>query len=335
MHIAIIGAGLAGLSCARLLRQHGHRVVVFEREEEAGGRVATHQTELGGFDYGAQYFTADSGLFRREVRQWQESGWVLPWEGRLVTLENGSARPAGRSGGTTRPRMVGVPGMATLAGELSRAIDLRTAQTVVRIEKYGEKWLLGIQSDTVAIEATAGPYDAVVVALPPEAAVPLLEPVPALAEEAGQAHTAPCWSLMVGFPRSLELPYDGAWVSNGGRLRWLARDSSKPGRRPGEHWIGHASAEWSSEHLGDEPERVREKMLKAFHEVTRSAVRPVYAKVVRWRHAQATSTLNTDCLWESQAGIGVCGDWFSAGLDEGGRLENAWLSGHALAVRIG
>ncbi|MGI8968576.1 MAG: FAD-dependent oxidoreductase [Chloroflexota bacterium] len=39
--IAIIGAGLAGLVCARQLIRAGQRVVVFEREESIGGRVRT------------------------------------------------------------------------------------------------------------------------------------------------------------------------------------------------------------------------------------------------------------------------------------------------------
>jgi len=136
--------------------------------------------------------------------------------------------------------------------------------------------------------------------------------------------------LILGFQQSLGLKYDGAWVQ-GSRLKWIARDTSKPQRRPGEHWIGHASPEWSMEHLADDPERAKEKLLKAFHEATGSQVQPVYADVHRWRYAQATSTLPGDCLWDADGRIGVCGDWFAAGLDGSGRVENAFLSGLAMA----
>jgi hypothetical protein len=333
MHIAIVGAGLAGLTCARHLQEQGHSVIVYERNSEIGGRMGTRQTELGGFDHGAQYFTASSERFRKTIVAWRKAGWVQPWEGRLVSLENGVAAPAGRSAGA-RQRMVAVPGMAALTQHLAENLDVRTEQSVRRLERYGQQWLLAVQADTVQIEASAGSFDVVVVAVPADIATPLLQPVPQLATQVGHEHLAPCWALILGFEQSLELDYDGAWVQ-GSRLKWIARDASKPQRRPGEHWIGHASPEWSSEHLNDDPERVKEKLLKAFHEATGSQVQPVYAAVHGWRYAQATSTLPGDCLWDADARIGVCGDWFAAGLDGSGRVENAFLSGAALAETIG
>ena len=39
---AVIGAGMAGLACARTLQRAGHAVQVFEAAPEPGGRVATH-----------------------------------------------------------------------------------------------------------------------------------------------------------------------------------------------------------------------------------------------------------------------------------------------------
>jgi hypothetical protein len=39
--IAIIGAGLAGLTCGKALQQAGHDVVIFEKSRGIGGRLAT------------------------------------------------------------------------------------------------------------------------------------------------------------------------------------------------------------------------------------------------------------------------------------------------------
>ncbi len=330
MHIAVIGAGLAGLTCATHLQQRGHRVTVYEQNGAVGGRMGTRQTELGGFDHGAQYFTASSDRFRKVAAAWRKAGWVAPWEGRLVTLDQGAAKAAGTH---ARRRLVAVPGMDSLAQRLAQDLDVRTGHAVRALERYEQQWLLAVRADTVPIDASAGPFDAVLVSVPADQALPLLRPVSALAEQVGQEHLAPCWALILGFEQELGLGYDGAWVQ-GSRLKWIARDASKPQRRPGEHWIGHASPEWSHEHLEDDPERVKEKLLKAFHEATGSQVRPVYVDVHRWRYAQAASTLPADCLWDAQARIGVCGDWFAAGLDGSGRVENAYLSGLALAEKV-
>lgn len=333
MHIAIIGAGLAGLTCARRLQAQGHSVIVYEKGGNIGGRMSTRQTELGGFDLGAQYFTASSDRFRKEVTAWRKAGWVVPWEGKLVTLDHGRAQSAGRSDGTGRQRLVAVPGMASLAQHMAQGVEVRTEHAVAALERQGMQWLLSVRCDTVPIAATAGPFDAVVLAIPADLALPLLRPVLAFADQVDQAHLAPCWALILGFQDALNLGYDGAWVQSS-RLKWIARDASKPQRRPGEHWIGHASPEWSTEHLDDDPERVKEKLLKAFHEATGSPVNPVYADVHRWLYAQASSTLEADCLWDEAARIGVCGDWFAAGLDGSGRVENAYLSAMALSDMI-
>ena len=51
-HIAVIGAGMAGTACARTLVQAGFRVTVFEKEAQAGGRMAHVDTRNGTFDAG-------------------------------------------------------------------------------------------------------------------------------------------------------------------------------------------------------------------------------------------------------------------------------------------
>ena len=46
-HIAIIGAGIAGVTAARTLLQAGHRVTLIEKSRGVGGRMSTRRTEFG------------------------------------------------------------------------------------------------------------------------------------------------------------------------------------------------------------------------------------------------------------------------------------------------
>lgn len=330
MHVAIIGAGLAGLTAARQCQTQGHQVTVYDKNSSVSGRMSTRQTELGGFDHGAQYFTASSDRFKKEVGDWCKLEWVVPWESKLANLDHGKASAAVESA----QRYVPVPGMSSLGRQLADGLDVRLEQQVVALEAQGEQWILSVKTDGIPDAATAGPFDAVIMAIPPEQASVLLKDHASFSKKVAEVHLQPCWVLMLGFQHPLNLDYDGAWVTNS-RLGWIARDTSKPDHRAGERWVCHATTAWSVEHLEDDHERAKEKLSKAFHEATGSPIQAIHAVTHRWRYAQADSPLAESFLWDAKTKIGVCGDWFAAGLDGGGRVENAFLSGLGLAQEIG
>ena len=59
MRVIVVGAGLAGLTCAKVLVERGVEVVVFEASDGVGGRVRTDERDGFLLDRGFQvYFTA-------------------------------------------------------------------------------------------------------------------------------------------------------------------------------------------------------------------------------------------------------------------------------------
>src|SRR5918998_1177873 len=59
MRVIIVGAGLAGLTCAKVLSERGAQVVVFEASDGVGGRIRSDEKEGFLLDRGFQvYFTA-------------------------------------------------------------------------------------------------------------------------------------------------------------------------------------------------------------------------------------------------------------------------------------
>ena len=83
-HIAIVGAGIAAVTCARTLVQAGHRVTVFEKSHTVGGRMATRSSPFGTFDHGAQYFTVRDPRFAQALQTTPKV--CRPWSANTVQV---------------------------------------------------------------------------------------------------------------------------------------------------------------------------------------------------------------------------------------------------------
>lgn len=305
MRIAIIGAGLAGLSCGVRLAGAGYAVSLFDKGRGPGGRLSHRRaaTPLGDahFDHGAQYFTARDPDFRRQVALWARDGIAAPW-------------PA--AGGDA---WVGVPGMSAPAKALAAGLDVACAARVERLARGGAGWRLSGEG------LDAGPFDAVTVAVPAEQAGALVRAFsPGFADAADATPAEPCWTAMAAFPERLRI--DGDVVKRRGPIGWAARDSAKPGRSGPESWVVQAGPDWSREHLEEDGAEIVPKLLGALAEVTGGPLpEPAAASAHRWRYARS-GTLGREVLWDAALGLGVCGDWLL-----GPRVECAWVSGHRLA----
>lgn len=320
LHYAVVGAGIAGLSCARALTDAGVRVTVLDKGRGPGGRMSTRRGEGWACDHGAQYFTARDPRFRAEVARWLAAGVAARWQPRLTVFGADGRRAALSEAGAALARHVGTPRMTAPARHLAEGLNLRLQATVNALYCYDHGWELATAEHGLLPEA----FDGVLLALPAPQAVPLLQPVaPDLAAIAGAARMQACWALMARFDAPLALDFDAAFV-NHGPLRWIARDTSKPGRAGMETWTLHASPAWSEAHLEETPERVASALIAAFRAL--GGEPPVLWSAHRWRYAITASAVTEGCAWRAGDGIGLCGDWLN-----GGRVEGAWLSGQALA----
>jgi predicted NAD/FAD-dependent oxidoreductase len=233
--VAVVGAGISGLSCARTLADHGRPVTVFEKSRGVGGRMATRRSDNGVmFDHGAQYFTVRDERFQNCVDSWQHAGVVQRWTGRIVSL-HGLDTEQDKS---STARFVGCPGMNAICRHLAENLDVRTNTRVAPPTRCQGKWLVSDETDN-----ELGRYDVVIVSAPAPQAGELLQGSPDLASRASSVKMAGCWALLVRFPARIDVDYDGAFVQDSA-LSWIARNSSKPGRNSDlGTWMLHASAE--------------------------------------------------------------------------------------------
>jgi predicted NAD/FAD-dependent oxidoreductase len=327
--IAVIGAGLSGLSCANALAEAGASVQVYDKGRGPGGRTSTRHVETAGaelsFDHGAQYFTVRHPRIEARARQWARLGVVAPWEGRVAVLgEDGRVESY-----SDKPRFVGTPTMSAICKHLAVGRDVRCGVTISRVERVAAGITL-FASDGNDL----GTFDRLVCTAPPSQTAALLADVaPTITRRALDVVMKPCWALMAAFEPALDVPFDGAFI-NQGALSWIARMGSKP-RRPREPdaWVLHASAEWSTAHLEASREEAATSLLDAlFEALGREPNTPSWQTAHRWRYALAEEPLADGFLTDDYDGVIACGDWTNGNRVEGALLAGLSAAGHILAA---
>ncbi len=310
MRIGIIGAGIAGLSCAEGLLRRGHEVVLFDKGRGPGGRMSTRRMQtprgVASFDHGAQYFTVRDNAFRAQVSAWIAGGVVAPW-------------PAAGSGAH-----VGIPGMNAPIRDIASRHDVHWSTLATSVHRRSGGWRIGLEDGAVQ------DVDLAVVAVPAEQTAALLaEAVPDLAARAAAAVSAPCWTVMVAFGEPVAVSRDCWTQDRAGVVGWAARNSAKPGRTGPESWVVQATPDWSRRHIDAGRDEVTEALLSALPDQLGVGLPSRIGTAAHlWRFARCPEG-GTGPIFDEHQRLGLCGDWLL-----GPRVESAWLSGATLADRV-
>lgn len=318
--VAIIGAGIAGLSCANQLKALGFQVHVYEKSRGVSGRMSTRKTEIWSADHGAQYFTARDPLFIKELHEWLKADVAAIWNPRLKVFEGNQWR----SSLSTENRYVGTPGMNSPGKYLAKNLHVQLNQTIDRISYDHGAWRLHSQ-ESGDIEQL---YDWLVLALPAPQTIALAKSIDSSIEAlAIQANMQGCWTVMASFANPLNLPLDAAFINNE-IISWIARNNSKLNRTGPETWTIHANPQWSQQWIELEKEQAAELILDCAKKLGLDCSKAEIS-VHRWRYASGHSNPIPGFTLNENVKIGFCGDWLN-----GGRVEGAWLSGYKLAAQI-
>ena len=179
--VAVVGAGIAGLLCARSLADVGFEVELFEKSRGPGGRGATRRLNSAGtIDHGAPFFQITSRRWENLLASWEQDSVIARWEPRLgiwtgrsqagMTAVN-SGLAAGsivaadsvskdsvskdsvaegsleacaleRAPGRVGKWWVGKGGMNRIGKHLSQGLAIGYRKTIEGIERRGQGWTL-------------------------------------------------------------------------------------------------------------------------------------------------------------------------------------------------
>lgn len=311
MRVVVIGAGMAGLTAARLIRAAGHDVTVLDKGRRPGGRMATRQLDGGASaDHGAQFFTVRTEEFAALVEGWLADGTVHEW-------------CRGFSSDDGHPRFAAAHGMAELAARMSVGLDVRASVHVDSVQRAGLRWKVSwpatrrgpagvIEADVVVLTAPI-PQSAALVAgvatLPEVDYEPMISLLVALDDRPAISH-----------PGGIQFDNDPTWS-------WVGDNVAK-GVSALPAVTLHTRADVAVARWDEDDEALRDDLLLAAAPWL-GAAKIVDVRLHRWRYATPVEPYPEPCLSQADGRLVFAGDAFG-----GPRIEGAFLSGRAAAAAV-
>lgn len=346
--VAVIGAGMAGLTCAQLLHQAGYSTIVLEKSRGFGGRVATRRVHEIRADHGARYLEPKGRHLRRLVHILSAHKIVELWTDKtyIYDQENNSLTPAAAS--SWCPYYVAPAGMNAIGKFLAKGLEIWLSRRVLAMTKAEQgTWQLSLESpnESSKISQLQGVNArAVVVAIPAPQAVTILEPVqtelPAdFIANLRSVEFEPCLSVIAGYSANRQrdlVQREIAWKSvifpHDEQLAWIGWDSSKRSNTQMPVFVANSSVTFAQSYLEAEDLQPAGQMLlnRAGECLNSWLSSPDWLQVHRWRYAFASRPLPEPCLATTvPVPVVCCGDWCG-----GNQIEGALESGKAAAEEI-
>ncbi len=337
MRLAIVGAGMAGLSAARRLMElrPDSSIVIFEKSRGVGGRAATRERYGARFDHGAQYIKAPTPALESLLRSADESPVDI---GRPVwVFDRAGAIMPGDPEQNVAPKWTYRAGITTLAKALARGLDIRYESRIRHIDRANGSYLLFDETDAIVAAADAvlltppAPQTRAIVAasaLPPG-------PQTALLRELDRVTYRPCLTLTLGYPPALQERPFYALVNTDRQhpIAWLAYEHLKPGRPTGDQHvlIAQMAPDWSNEHWHDALEELVTHVTALITDLLRESLPAArWGDRQGWRYALPDSGADFERLNRALPGLFFAGD-YTAGQ---GRVHLAIEQGWRVAERI-
>jgi renalase len=301
----IIGAGMTGLSAARVLTQQGHDVIVLDKGRGVGGRMSTRTIEQAKADHGAQYFSVKSPEFKTLIEELVSNKIAKEWQ--LSQREN--------------VRYIGSKGMNTIPKKLAESLNI----------KVNEK-ATAIAGTTLKTESgNSYNFDNLLITIPIPQVIELLQNSNIIPTEKAQAvfnsiEYDPCIAVMAVLKQPTDIPGGGIILENQ-PVAWIA-DNFQKGISPLPAVTLHASADYSKNRLEHDLETVSKEMLTSVNQYVPTE-NIISSQVHRWRYSLARKRYESAFYQLENQPIFLAGDGFGIG-----NVEGAFLSGYKAAMAI-
>jgi len=332
--VVVIGAGVAGLTCARTLVARGVEVRVLEKSRGVGGRCATRRVHGAAVDHGLTFYHGDDPDFLEALRSVDRDA-ALDWP-RRIAGEGAPCQP--RALRDREQRLAFAAGVSVFPKHLAAGIGIELETRVVGLEKDGDRLALATEhgpryrARSVVLTPPAGQAMELLRGLEPRRSSEL-DSVLALL---GGVSMVRCLTTIAGYPAGTSNPaWDVCYPRESAILQMVSQDSTKRPAPAGPVFVSQARPGWSASHWNDRPSDWSSAMLSALGQVCGDDLtRPAWSDTHRWRYARMAGGdgLTAPLLLRLDGGsrVGIAGEATCA---EGG-VQGAWRSGRRMALRL-
>lgn len=334
MKIAVVGAGLSGLTAGKVLAEAGHEVVIYEKSKGYGGRMATRyagRDQEQKLDHGVSYFTASDSAFLHAVKEWEQKGLVQKWGGQFSYFTGESLIP--RTPLQESGIYTSTAGMNQIGRFIGRSSDVVFESKVGGITYFGKNrtrkrpWMINFQSGQVVSA------DAVILATPAPQAYGILgmsqdeTDTYKILRQIDEIRYDPRFSMIIGF-KGVNIPkWQGIECENS-LISFISNESLKRGDTQSFNVTVQSTVEFAKQHQDDLREKVADLLLKELSRILGSWVMSYDWKQIHfWRYSSCVNPLAVSFLdrEDEDAPLALIGDYFNEGT-----IQDAYLSGYEL-----
>lgn len=320
--IAIIGAGISGLSIAKLLEKNAD-ITLFEKSRGVSGRLSTRRIDSYVFDHGAQYFTARTDEFKKFLDPLFKVNVVEKWTPRYMKFNLLSTKTSELIE-DQEVRYVGTPNMNSICKYLAEGLNVKLNTRIISIKK-DDKWSLTDEN-----ENEYHYFDWVISTAPSPQTTALFSKEFIHYDHIKSIDMIGAFALMLGFQNPIKHKFDAAHILNSD-ISWISFNNTKPKRfLDNTSIVIHSSHEFFDKNLHTETDVIISNLLREASYVIGHDLSCADCKLLHpWRYANITTEDKMHSLIDTDLFIAASGDWSA-----GGRVEGAFVSAYRVANRI-
>jgi renalase len=330
----IVGAGVAGLSCAKRLQQAGVATLTLDKSRGVGGRCATRRVHGQPIDHGVIFLHGSDPGFLAALEDVENATPLPGWPRQLW----GTGAPCQPEAFHDYERRVAFgEGLSVFPKHLAVDLDIRLNTRVVSLEPQGDVFELrsedGVtyRAGTVVVTAPIGQTRELLRVLP-DTSTELRSVVTLL----NMVSSEPCLTLLAGYALDAPAPaWEVSYPEDSATFLLMSHDSTKRAQKTFHTLVYQCRPLWSRQRLENDPSDWSRQVLDEAARLLGSWARePEWSQSHRWRFArvETASALTSPIFLEFDEGrrLGLAGEAFASA----GGVEAAWLSGRRLAGRI-